>query len=293
MPLKYFMMAFMYVIEKELNHCKDELKNLPFQSDEANPDRPLKEYLKNKIEEKLSAIPESYYSQQLQLITDDDHTQTISFEAFKDFRIEKVYLREEIPDELKKKLKKEKENAVYTNPDLLLEIRYDNEEIAHQKIELKSTKNNSIPGSSIQQINPDEWVIFVKHTSRSVDVTTGQYINAINAKMRFPDRSPRPQVSFRELKNWNQKNRAVQDSTVICRTDTEATEKRKLVEDWQQVLASRWINLLLGNPSVKKSEPWFHDTMRKFILMFLGEYDTFTPEEKDAFKSKIKTLIQK
>ena len=42
MPLKYFMMAFMYVIEKELNHCKDELKNLPFQSDEANPDRPLK-----------------------------------------------------------------------------------------------------------------------------------------------------------------------------------------------------------------------------------------------------------
>lgn len=72
-----------------------------------------------------------------------------------------------------------------------------------ETIELKSTKQDSIPGSSIQQILPDEWVIFIKHTAKDVDVVTGKYRHSINSKMQFPDRSPRPQVSFKKLKNWN------------------------------------------------------------------------------------------
>mgnify|MGYP003330257066 CR=1 FL=1 len=46
----------------------------------------------------------------------------------------------------------------------------------YEKIELKSTKDNAIPGSSVQQINPDEWVIFVKHTRFSI-ITGGGIIS--------------------------------------------------------------------------------------------------------------------
>lgn len=44
-----FMQVYMYELEKYLELHKEELKQVSFQSDEANTDRPLKEYLKSLI----------------------------------------------------------------------------------------------------------------------------------------------------------------------------------------------------------------------------------------------------
>lgn len=45
------MCIYMYKLEEDLTKHKDDLIEVSFQSDEANTDRPLKEYLKKHIEE--------------------------------------------------------------------------------------------------------------------------------------------------------------------------------------------------------------------------------------------------
>lgn len=52
-----FMQVYMYELEKYLELHKEELKQVSFQSDEANTDRPLKEYLKSLIESSFTQIP--------------------------------------------------------------------------------------------------------------------------------------------------------------------------------------------------------------------------------------------
>lgn len=162
----------------------------------------------------------------------------------------------------------------------------------YETIELKSTKQDSIPGSSVQQIIPNEWVIFIKHTPNSIDVVTGKYINSVNSKMQFPDRSPRPQVSFKELKNWNKTHRALTENTLSYLIDEESNEKFELISDWQKVLSDRWIEMLFESNKVKRNEPWFNNNMRKFIISFLSKYESLSSDEQIAFKTKINNLIQ-
>lgn len=288
MIFQNFMQAFMYLLEKLLNSKKEELKNVSFSSDEANTDRPLKEYIKRIISENLTTIPESYdtYS----LITEDEEESVIPFSSLRQVQIENIYLPDELTDTIKNILILQKNADVYRNPDLTLELSYNNE-TRYVTLELKSTKNDSIPGSSAQQVNPNEWVVFVKHNSNSIDVATGQYIHAVNSVMQFPDRSPRPQVSFLELQNWNAANRIIKDKTIYYKKDLCEKAKYDLLNDWQGVLAKRWVNILFNNTSIKNSEPWFNNTIRKFCLEFLKKYEPLPDDEKKSFKSNIQNLV--
>ena len=155
----------------------------------------------------------------------------------------------------------------------------------------QSTKKDAIPGSSIQQILPNEWVIFIKHAKNNISVTTGQYIHAVNSKMQFPDRSPRPQVSFQEMKKWNAQNRVLSYQSLIYKKDLEENTKYELIDDWQNVLAQRWIDILFNSKNIRSNEPWFNTTMRKFIILFLDKYDSLSISEKERFKKNINDLI--
>lgn len=210
-------------------------------------------------------------------------------QAIKQIRVNRVLLPEDISDELKETIKASK-SSVYTNPDLYLELKLDNE-LSYESIELKSTKNDSIPGSSIQQIVPEEWVIFIKHTGKNISITTGQYIHAINSKMQFPDRSPRPQVSFKAMSGWNKDNRIVKSNALCYEKDDDDNNKRALISDWQDVLSKRWIDVLFNATSTKANEPWFNNNMRKFILSFLAKYENLTDAEKKEFKERVESLI--
>lgn len=139
---------------------------------------------------------------------------------------------------------------------------------------------------------PNEWVIFIKHTSSSIDIVTGKYINSINTTIQFPDRSPRPQVSFKELKNWNNSFRLICDNILTYSEDKNSINKLNLIQDWQKVLSDRWIDMLFESNTIKSNEPWFNNTMRKFILEFLEKYETLNKNEKLNFKRKIKNLAQ-
>lgn len=282
----YFMHFYMFELEVFLNSQKKNLFTVSFQSDEANTDRPLKEYLKSVIENELNMLPINPIANKLFI---DD--QTYSIDEYRNYNISRVILPDEIDENLKQKIKESK-SACYTNPDICLEIK-GNGSTFYQTVELKSTKNDSIPGSSIQQIIPDEWVIFVKHTLKDIEVVTGQYINSINSKMQFPDRSPRPQVSFKELLSWNNLHRNIENNELIYTIDDSLANKLALIDDWQGVLSKRWIDILLNSEKVKKSEPWFNNNIRKFILDFLEIYDGYSKEEKDLIKSKIQSMIKK
>jgi hypothetical protein len=278
----------MYHLEKFLLSKKEEILKLSFQSDEANTDRPLKEYLKNLIENNFNKIPKK---SNINFLNIESHQSTVLSE-FNSFKILRVLLPEEIKNnnEIKKAIVNNK-TSIYTNPDICFEIS-DGNKIFYETIELKSTKKDNIPGSSIQQILPNEWVIFIKHTSSSIDIVTGKYINSINTTIQFPDRSPRPQVSFKELKNWNNSFRLICDNILTYSEDKNSINKLNLIQDWQKVLSDRWIDMLFESNTIKANEPWFNNTMRKFILEFLEKYETLNKNEKLNFKRKIKNLTQ-
>ena len=54
--IQLFMRLYMYELEIWLNEHKQELLSISFQSDEANTDRPLKEFLKTAIEQNCNCL---------------------------------------------------------------------------------------------------------------------------------------------------------------------------------------------------------------------------------------------
>lgn len=94
-----FMYFYTYELELFLNSKQDELLNLSFQSDEANTDRPFKEFLKNTIEKEFPSIPKNSTIKSV-TINGEEHT----IDDYSNFKINKVLLSEEIFDELKSSL---------------------------------------------------------------------------------------------------------------------------------------------------------------------------------------------
>jgi len=285
-----FLSVYMYGLEEALMNHIEEIETISFHSDEANTDKQLKEFLKGFIEMKFNHLP-SQILQKTLILKHDELSLEKSCKAFENIYIKHVYLQNEITEELKQRIKNSKK-SVYTNPDLLVECT-DGNSSAYFSIEVKSTKKDSIPGSSIQQINENEWVIFVKHTKHKIEITTGRYINSINNILRFPDRSPRPEVSFNEMKRWNENYRKG-NSDIICYTVNSDTikEKQLLLEDWQNFLADKWIQILFQE-DLKKNEPWFNVTLRKCAEKLIDKYDHFSLSEKESFKKRLRNSIKK
>ena len=109
--------------------------------------------------------------------------------------------------------------------------------------------------------------------------------------MQFPDRSPRPQVSFNEMNSWNQKNRIFAYSSLVYKKDDLDVLKEKLIIDWQDVLAERWVKVIFDKNDISNKEPWFNTNLRKFILKFLKNYDSLNDEEKKELKKRLTFLV--
>lgn len=284
--LQLFMYLYMYELELWLNEHKGEILSIQFQSDEANTDRPLKEFLRNIVEK--NQCNGLVKLKDISVIMIDGKSYNVT-ELIKQMRVDKILLKEDITDQIKDILKSRK-NAIYTQPDLCLVIHM-NGKIEYETVELKSTKSDAIPGSSVQQILPDEWVIFVKHNQVNVEVTTGKYFYSINSKMQFPDRSPRPQVSFGELQRWNKQCRHETENIITYTSTGDEKERYRLLSDWQGVLAERWTEIVFSyNP--KKNDPWFNNNLRKFVLNFLERYDNMSDEEKKQYKNSLLKIIK-
>ncbi len=284
-----FMYLFMIELERVLNSKSSEIAHISYQSDEANTDRALKVYIKEVIMEECNSLSSTSSIRKLNI--NDVFGRNISApitDEIRNAKITNVYLPEQITSKISNYLNRNK-TGVITNPDLCFEISIGGE-VVYERIELKSTKNNAIPGSSVQQVEPDEWVIFVRHYS-SASVVTGKYIYAINSTMQFPDRSPRPQVSFNELRDWNSAHRKITGDSVTFSPGNNDKEKLGVINDWQDVLAGRWVKVVCDLKRYT-SEPWFNNVLRKFIVRFLSTYDDLTPDEQNKYKDLLKKLIK-
>lgn len=277
---KHYISAYMYELEICLNQNCEEFKNINFQLDEANTDKEAKKLIKDIIKKSLLNIKN--------ILTVKLCNEEIHIDKSK-FTIENVLTPEEYTNDEKAAVKAKK-NGVYVNPDLILKIDYDGSKVI-EFIEIKSTKNNNIPGSSIQQIAPDEWVIFIRHTDDDILITTGQYKNSINGTMQFPDRSPRPQVSFSALRTWNNVFRVYKNNVLTYTEDTNEDTKEDLLNDWQSFLAKRWLHVL-ETKRKNNTEPWFNNNIRKFAFMLLSNFQQLNKEEQENYLKFIKENIK-
>ena len=285
--LNSFLIVYFYKIENELNTTKNGLETIKFQSEEANTDEFLKKYFQDFLlkNNDLSGIKLKKLALKIDL---EEHI--IDIEKLKTYKITNVLLPEQLNKEQKKQIAESKK-SVYTSPDLYLEIT-DGTDVYFESVELKSTKDNNIPGSSVQQVSPFEWVIFVKRDSDKVLVTTGFYINSITEKLPFPDRSPRPQIGFKTLSDWNKKYRKVENEVLTIENITEINnDKIKLLTDWQDFLATEWLEIIKSKES-RNSEKWFNNALRKFALKFLEYTSTLTESDKERLKDNLKKLIK-
>ncbi len=285
--LKYFLTVYFYTIENKLNSKDNGLKDIKFQSEEANTDEYLKKYFKEFISSNNNIKDTSIKFLKMKI---DEKELKINISDLRSFEITKVLLPEELSELQKKEISKSKK-SVYTSPDLYLEISC-GKNTYHETLELKSTLKNKIPGSSVQQVSPFEWVIFIKRNSESVDISTGFYINSITSKLPFPDRSPRPQIGFKTLVDWNNKNRTVADNTLTIESNSKINkEKITLLTDWQDFLANEWLEIIKMNKK-KANEKWFNNAIRKFAVKFLEYSENLDKKEKDNLKNTLNRLIK-
>ncbi|WP_187477904.1 hypothetical protein [Amniculibacterium sp. G2-70] len=285
--LNSFLIIYFYKIENELNTTKNGLETIKFQSEEANTDEHLKKYFQEFLlkHNDLSDVKLKKLSVKI-----DSEEHTIDIENLQSYKIINVLLPEQLSVEQKKSITESKK-SVYTSPDLYLKIT-DGTNIYFESVELKSTKENNIPGSSVQQVSPFEWVIFVKRDNEKVLVTTGFYINSITEKLPFPDRSPRPQIGFKTLLEWNKKYRKVENEVLTIENITEINNNKiKLLTDWQDFLATEWLEIIKSEES-RNSEKWFNNAIRKFALKFLDYTDKLTESDKQNLKSNLTKLIK-
>lgn len=278
--LVFYMNAFMYELEILLNKNLEYFDDVRFQFDEANTDQHIKIKIKEFILNNFKTI---------NTVTEIKSAISDVFISKEDYKITNIKVPVELTDEDKNYIK-ETRNAVYTNPDLLFFITDGSIEY-RIPIEVKSTKTDKIPGSSIQQIDINDWVIFLKHDDKHIlEFVTGKYIDSISGTMQFPDRSPRPQVSYNILKNWNNEYRHYENGILSFKTDESKNDKIQLIDDWQLLLSKRWIDVLKQNKKIY-GEPWFNNNIRKFSILLLDYYNSLSDIEKKRFYDLINNNI--
>ena len=274
MILEAYMSAYLYELETMINKNNKIFEKVKFQQDEANTDKDVKEAIKKFIVDECNRIT------LINQVSIDNVTYNIDKNSF-------VVEDALIPDDYDSTIHNlmAQENAMYVNPDLVLKCSFFGKTV-YQRIELKSTTSDKIPGSSVQQVLPDEWVIFIQHKDgEKIKTITGKYKDSISGKMAFPDRSPRPQISYSELKKWIDEYRVTCEETLTIKKDNLEIDKEELLTNWQEVLSKRWLNVLRSDK--KENEPWFNNNLRKFILEFLNYYDALDENGKKDFKDKV------
>lgn len=274
-----FFAMYLYGLEKN-KVILDLLKAVVFHSDEANTDKDLKIAVKNYM---ISHPRINVQSNGMFLLDIDGNSIISKLTDIMQFSINNVFLPEELTEEHKKAIRQSK-TSIYTNPDLYIEVLGANKAIQYISLELKSTKQDKIPGSSAQQANPYEWTLFVKHSANSIDLISGLYANTVTGKLPFPDRSPRPQVSFSQLKDWNDTYRKYDASGFRLTINTkDLDEKALVISDWESSLVKDWMEYIKSD---KKPNKWFDHTQRMFVTDLILYYESLSEIEKKAFFDK-------
>ncbi|MEQ9309512.1 MAG: hypothetical protein RLN90_08665 [Balneolaceae bacterium] len=270
-----FLSIYLVQLEISLKDSK-ELTEIKFQSEEANTDEFVKKFFQTYMQKYRTIDIDKYKSVVFDFFKPK---QVFDIKDISQVKIIEVYIPEELPSEIVEKIVEEKE-SVYTNPDLMV-VLSDGESKYYKSIELKSTKNNLIPGSSVQQVAPFEWVIFLKRNKSSTEIATGLYIESLASKLPFPDRSPRPIIGFNNLTDYNRDYRKIESGALVMSTDEEdLNDKLILINDWREFLADEWIEVITQT-NTKTNEKWFNFVIRRFALKLLKYFASLDDSKRN------------
>lgn len=113
--------------------------------------------------------------------------------------------------------------------------------------------------------------------------------------MQFPDRSPRPQVAFNTLKNWNKNNFTLQNNEFKFKvTQSEWNNKNKLINNWKLVLVEQWFKIILDdNLTLTERSPWFNEALVMYADKIIEYYETLSESDKIKFHNKLKGCLRK
>lgn len=273
-----FLSVKLYLLENNTS-LKNKLSTTTFHADEANTDKELKLVIKSFLLDNGDLDINDEFRIEFKI---NNKIHKVYYKEINDFRIKNVILPNELSDCHKEWIKNRRAGN-YVKPDLLLEIGNDHF-LQYITLELKSTKDNKIPGSSIQQVDPYEWTLFVKHNSKEISITSGLYVNSITSRLPFPDRSARPEISFSNLTLWNNYNRIKEnDSLTFIIDGKEIDPKLLILSDWKKSLVMDWVNYVT---SKEKTNKWFDEALRMFTIELIDLYEKLSDEEKIEFKKK-------
>lgn len=326
--LEDFLIIYMYFLEEKLNLQKqDKLRNIKFKSGKQNLDSPLIQRIMEIIEKDNFYSLDTLIEKPINKIKNlqvGNKTKTISLVDFKGWNVQILLGDKKNYSNKQDKGKKwdghfKSANAdFFVPPDLGFIITDAQGNTYYKRVEIKMTKaegKGKIPGSSIQQLSENEWLIFFKYSLESkskdasskseigniIDVTIGYYTDAINWKqdretnkiiVPFPDRSPRPIVSFSRLKKWNEQNRIAIGDTIHYKKNQNKTfqNDENIIKDWKWNLIDRWIEIVL-NPektNYTSKDKWFDVVLKEFIISFLQKYNNLTNDEKEEVERRLK-----
>ena len=68
-------------------------------------------------------------------------------------------------------------------------------------------------------------------------------------------------------------------------------DKIKLLTDWQDYLASEWLEIIKSE-EIRNNEKWFNNAIRKFAFKFLEYSEKLTEKEKDNLRNNLTRLIK-
>lgn len=149
------------------------------------------------------------------------------------------------------------------------------------EIEIKKTKSNFIPGSSIKQIKPEKAILFFKYHNSEVELEVGYYFQTVCERIPFPDRSPRPTISYNYLKETNEAIR----KNVLSLKIVKDRNKTIFQDNWMDQLVLNWMDDVTAT---KLKRNWFFIIIRKFCLKAINYYEKLSEEDKKAFKENLK-----
>lgn len=254
------LISLLMTIEDELNKDVNQVKSIEYQKDEANTDHEIKRFMA----EKINQINEFVYTE----ITYNNQCFDINPCDVK------AYIGSEYPKQISKTNAKR-----HVTPDIVIEI---NDHVF--TVEIKTSKTGGdIPGSSVQQSDPDEWSIFVNR--KTGKVTCSKYAIAFSGKIPFPDRSPRPIVSCLSVEDWS-RTHVIKDKLhgVAMINDLDIVNNRRtMVNDWKEELISNWFDMM----SVP-SRGWFPNVLKRFVVYLLESEKNQDPAKRSTYIEKIK-----
>ena len=149
-------------------------------------------------------------------------------------------------------------------PDLILTFSSNNFSIG-KKIELKSTKADSLPGSMTMSLDPNIWTIICKRDkdNKNFKFRYGRYHLGIDIKPheKFQDRSPRPVLYFKNFQ-----------------TPDDIPNTKKVTKDsqWWKLYAEAAITRILE----PKNHSWQDDLVKEIVKIVISD-----PEKFDHFKN--------